>query len=231
MNNKNYHITIKKLAKDEQPREKIVNKGISSLSNTELIAILLRTGNTALNAIELAKIILNNAENNLNKLARFNFNDFTKFEGMGITKAATIMCAFELGRRRHLDNEERIRISCSSDVYNLFKQNMLDISHEEFWILTLSRSNSVIRKTQISKGGFSSTAVDPKVVFKNALDQKASSIICIHNHPSGNINPSKEDIELTNKLKEGAKLLDIAILDHLIFADKGYFSFLDSQMI
>ena len=224
--------SIKSWSPEDRPREKLILKGKSALSDAELIAILLGSGTQAMSAVELAKKILQPADNNLHELARFTVRDLTRIKGIGQAKALTIVAALELGRRRKdLDAKEKERITGSRDAYNLLKSDLMDITHEEFWILLLNRANRVMRKLQVSQGGVSGTVADPKIIFKHALDELASAIILAHNHPSGNLNASQADLDLTKKLKEAGKLLDIQVLDHLIVAGQKYFSFADEGLM
>lgn len=225
-------LNIKSWSPEDRPREKLILKGKSALSDAELIAILLGSGTQAMTAVELAKKILQPADNNLHELARFTVRDLTRIKGIGQAKALTIVAALELGRRRKdLDAREREKVTGSRDAYNLLKSDLMDIAHEEFWILLLNRANRVIKKLQVSQGGVSGTVADPKIIFKHALDELASAIILAHNHPSGNLTASQADLDLTKKLKEAGKLLDIQVLDHLIVAGQKYFSFADEGLM
>lgn len=225
-------LNIKRWAAEDRPREKLVMKGKSSLSDAELIAILLGTGTAALSAVDLAKNILQFVNNDLNELARLTVKDLTKIKGIGEAKAITIISALELGRRRK-DSlvEERPKVTGSADIFEVIKADLLDMPHEVFWIVLLNRANRVIKKQQISQGGVAGTVADPKIIFKIAVEELASGLILAHNHPSGNLNPSQADIDLTKKLKESGKLLDIQVLDHLIVAGKKYFSFADEGLM
>jgi DNA repair protein RadC len=219
-------------AEEDRPREKLLLKGKSALSDAELIAILLGMGTVDLSAVDVAKIVLSAAGNNLNELARLSVNDLTRLKGIGPAKAITIVAALELGRRRkETEILRRRRITSASDAYDEIKPYLLDKPHEEFWILLLNRANEVIRPVQISSGGVAGTVADPKLIFKHALEQLASSVILFHNHPSGNLTPSQADKDLTRKLKEAGRMLDLPILDHLIFTDKSYFSFADEGLL
>jgi DNA repair protein RadC len=219
-------------AEEDRPREKLLLKGKSALSDAELIAILIGSGTRSLSAVDVAKIILTRAENDLNQLAKFSVKDLQKIKGIGEAKAISIVSALELGRRRKdVDFVQKARITCSNDIYQLMKPELMDLPKEEFWILLLNRANSLIKKEQISSGGVSGTVADPKIIFKAALDQYASSVVLVHNHPSGNLKPSQADINLTNKMKEAGKLLEIPILDHIIFGDQGYMSFADEGLL
>lgn len=215
-------------AEEDRPREKLMLKGKTALSDAELIAILLGSGTRDLSAVDLAKMILQNANNNLHELAKFSLNDLMKFKGIGEAKAITIAAALEIGRRRkEAEVVKKTKITSSNDAYQAIRPFLLDLQHEQFWVLLLSRSNELIKPYQISMGGVAGTIADPKLIFKAALEHLASGIILVHNHPSGNRNPSEADKILTKKVKDGGKLLEIAVLDHLIFTDTNYFSFAD----
>lgn len=225
-------ITIKNWSPEDRPREKLLIKGTASLSDAELIAILLGTGTTTISAVDLAKNLLQNSGNNLNELARLSVKDLMRIKGIGEAKAITIIAALELGRRRkNMMPEEKPKITSSLEVFELLKPDLMDISHEEFWVLLLNRANRVIKKQLISQGGVAGTVADPKIIFKMALEELASGIILAHNHPSGNLTPSQADIELTKKLKEAGKLLEVQVLDHVIIANQKYFSFADEGLV
>jgi len=225
-------LSIKSWSPEDRPREKLILKGRSSLSDAELIAILLGTGTPTVGVLDLAKRILAQADNNLHKLASLTVKDLVKIKGIGEAKAISIVAALELGRRRkNIEDDNKPKIGSSSDAFELMKGELLDIQHEEFWIILVNRANRVLRKQMISLGGVSGTVADPKIIFKLALDELATGIILAHNHPSGNLEASLADIHLTQKLKEGARLLDIQILDHLIIAGQRYFSFADQGML
>jgi DNA repair protein RadC len=219
-------------AEEDRPREKLLLKGKAALSDAELIAILIGCGTTDLSAVDLAKLILHNVNNNLNELAGLSVTDLIKFKGIGEAKAITIVSALELGRRRK-DSEpvKRPKITSSGDAYEVLKPELLDQRQEEFWILLLNRANFAIRKIRISTGGISGTIADPKLIFKHAMDNLASGIILAHNHPSGHLNPSEADMKLTKKLREAGNLIDIPILDHIIVGSTGYLSFADEGML
>lgn len=232
MNKKSDFLNIKDWAVEDRPREKLALKGKATLSDAELIAILLGTGTAKLSAVDLGKNILQTVNNDLNELARLSVKDLMKIKGIGEAKAITIISALELGRRRKdLQVEERPRIMGSADAYEILKANLLDIPHEAFWIVLLNRANRVIKKHQVSQGGVAGTVADPKIIFKVAVEELASGIILAHNHPSGNLTASQADIDLTKKLKESGKLLDIQVLDHIIVGDKSYFSFADEGLL
>jgi len=225
-------LKIKSWSPEDRPREKLLIKGTPVLSDAELVAILLGTGTTTVSAVELAKRVLQTVDNNLHELARLSVKDLMKVRGIGEAKAVTIIAALELGRRRRdSDTEEKPRITGSRDVFDILKAHLLDIHHEEFWVLLLNRANRVIKKHQISQGGVAGTVADPKIIFKVALAELASGIILAHNHPSGNLTASQSDIELTKKLKEAGKLLEIQVLDHLIVGGQKYFSFADEGIL
>ena len=225
-------LSIKNWQNDDRPREKLLLKGKQALSNAELIAILIGSGNTKESAVELAQRIMQSVDNNLINLSRLRINDLMKFKGIGEAKAITIVGAMELGRRRREEEvKEKKKISSSKDVFEVFQPNLADSPFEEFWILLVNRANKIIGKYQISQGGVSGTIADPKRIFHLALENLASGIILCHNHPSGNIQPSQPDIKLTKKIKEGSLLLEINLLDHIIIGDENYYSFADNGMM
>ena len=225
-------ISIKDWAEDDQPREKLVKKGASILSDAELIAILIRVGTKGETAVDLAKRILASVDNDLNELAKRGAKELMKFDGIKLAKAVTIVAALELGRRRQTtDIKQRPKIQSSSDAYHTIAPILMDLPHEEFWILLLNRANLVLDRIQLSQGGTSGTVVDAKMVFRAALEGQASGIILVHNHPSGSLRPSQHDIDLTKKLRDAGKTLDISVLDHLIIANRGYYSFADEGMM
>ncbi len=219
-------------SEEDRPREKLMSKGKAALSDAELLAILLGSGVGKLSAVDLGKDIMNRAGNNLNQLARFGIKELTRVKGIGPAKAITIMAAMELGRRRKEQAPaEKPRITCSADAYEIIRPHLMDLQHEEFWIILLNRANMVLNTRCISKGGVSGTVADPKLIFKEALDHTASAVILSHNHPSGNRRPSDADIRLTKKVKEAGKLLDMPVLDHIIYTDNSYYSFADEGMM
>jgi DNA repair protein RadC len=220
--------TIKEWAEEDQPREKFFKNGRGSLSDTELIAILIRSGSATENAIEVARTILQSVQYDLNLLAKKTIKDLTKIKGVGEVKAISILAALELGGRREAtESRNKAIINSSASAYAILKNKVEDLAHEEFWIITLDRAHKFINEYKISEGGVSATVVDPKKIFKKALEDQASGLLLCHNHPSGNIQPSPQDIALTQKLKEGAQMLDILVLDHIIVGDKKYYSFAD----
>lgn len=223
---------IKAWAEEDRPREKFMKLGRQNLTDTELVAILIRSGTEKKSAIDLSKEILAAAENNLNVLARMEIHRLTEFLGIGPAKAITLAAALELGRRRKLaEIVKKVQVKSSQDAFQMLEPVLADLNHEEFWILLLNRNNRIIKKVKISSGGVSGTVVDHRIIFKNAIEALASSIILCHNHPSGNLKPSSEDINITNTIKKAGELLDIKVLDHLIISDEGYFSFADESYL
>ncbi len=210
-----------------------MTKGYHALSDAELIAILLGSGTRSESAVEVAKRLLDQAGNNLNKLGKFTLKRLSEPKGIGQAKAVTVAAALELSRRRKRDDahETPTRISESKQVHDYIYPYFADLTHEQFYTVLLDRSNKVIGSENISKGGVSGTVVDPKIVFKQAVDNLASSVIVCHNHPSGNKRPSEEDKRLTRRLQEGASYLDLRVLDHLIITDDGYLSFADEGLM
>lgn len=226
------HLRIPQWAEDDRPREKLMLKGRSTLSDAELLAILLGTGTRATSAVDLAMQILQTADHNLHNLARMTVKDLTQIKGVGIAKAICIVSALELGRRRkEIPPSGKARITSSADAVEVIRADLLDLNHEEFWIIILNRANFVLRKIQISRGGISGTVADPKLIFRHALEQSGSSIILVHNHPSGNLQPSQADITLTKNLREAGKFMEIPVLDHIIVSDNRYFSFADEGIM
>lgn len=225
-------LPIKNWSPDDRPREKLLLKGTSVLSDAELLAILIGTGSGKSSALDLSKRILDCVEHQLPELAKLKPKDLTRIKGIGPAKAITIVAAMELGRRRkESEPVEKPKVGSSREAYDLLCGDMMDLPHEEFWVLLLNRANRLIRKHRISEGGVSGTVADPKVIFKSALDHLASGIIVAHNHPSGNRTASQSDIDLTRKLKEAGKFLEIQLLDHLIVCGPKYFSFADEGML
>lgn len=234
MSKKSYNSTrkIRSWFEEDRPREKLLLKGRAALSDAELIAILIGSGTVDLSAVDVGKQIMNSVGNNINELAKLSVTDLTKIRGIGEAKAITIVAALELGRRRNdITKTRKRKITAPADVYEEMKQYLLDKAHEEFWIMLLNRANDVTRSIQVSVGGVSGTVADIKMIFKLAIDHLASSIILVHNHPSGQLKPSHADRQLTIQVKEAGRILDIPVLDHMIFTDEGYYSFLDSGEI
>ena len=232
MDNKKVSFTIKNWSLDDRPREKLLQKGRSSLSDAELLAILIGSGNTNESAVALCKRIFNTANNNLTTLNKFSIQELTAFKGIGEAKAITIIAALELGRRQRSEAAlDHSKITSSRSVFELMQPLLGGLSHEEFWIIYLNNSNKVIVKNQESKGGITGTLVDVRLVLKRALETGATGLILVHNHPSGTLKPSEADKAVTNKLKIGAQSLDIKVLDHVIITEKAYFSFADQGLL
>ncbi|MFA5573645.1 MAG: DNA repair protein RadC [Brumimicrobium sp.] len=229
-----YNITtsIKTWAEDDRPREKLQIKGKHALSDAELLAIVIGSGTRRKSAVDIAKEILQSNGNNLYELGKMTRSELMSFSGIGEAKATGILAVLELGRRRAATNRPvRKRISKSSDCFEILKPLFQDLDHEEFRIVGLTKDNRIIGTKLISKGGRSSTVVDGKLIFKELLDMKASGCILAHNHPSGNLKPSEPDIRLTNKLTKFGVLIDMPVLDHIIVADNGYYSFADNGIL
>ncbi|MBT8238270.1 MAG: DNA repair protein RadC [Croceitalea sp.] len=225
--------SIKNWADDDKPREKLLSKGRSVLSDAELIAILIGSGSKKESAVALSKRILGSVNNNLTDLGKLSVKQLMQFKGIGEAKAVTIAAALEMGRRRRKDDEsEKItKINASSDVFELLQPILGDLPHEEFWILYLNNSNKVLHKEQLSKGSITGTLVDVRLVLKKALEYAAVGLVLAHNHPSGTLKPSNADKQITEKLKNAASALDIRVLDHLIITQRKYFSFADEQLL
>ena len=224
--------TIKSWSEHDKPREKLLNKGSLSLSDAELIAILIGSGNREVNAVELSKMILASVNNNLRELGKLSVHQLMQFNGIGEAKAVSIITALELGkRRRNEDTKEAFKITSSKDVFELMQPVIGELNHEEFWVLFLNNSNKILYKMQLSKGGITGTLVDVRLVFKKALDILATSIVLCHNHPSGTLKPSNADKAITQKLLKAGSNLDIKVLDHLIITEKAYFSFADENQL
>lgn len=219
-------------AVEDRPREKVMANGVQYLSDSELLAILLGSGTKNITAVELARLILKGAGNSLQQLGRQSISDLVRIKGVGPAKAITILAAMELGRRRTaIQHPEKIPVKSSETVFRIFHPLMGDLEHEEFWLLMLNRANKVLGRYKVSQGGLSGTVIDTRIILKKALDNLASSIIVCHNHPSGNKQPSDADLKITEKLKKAAEMLEIKLLDHVIIADKSYFSFADEGLI
>jgi len=231
MEQQNKPLTIKEWALDDRPREKMVSKGVSALSDVELMAILIGTGTTNETAVGLSQRILTKVGNNLNELGKLGLKELTDIKGIGKAKAVKIMAALELGRRRKSTEVlHKKQITSSMDVI-LFQPMLADLPHEEFWILLLNRTNRIIEKVKISEGGFIATVVDIRKLMKIALEHNALGIILCHNHPSGNHNPSDDDVNITQKVKAAATTFDIKLLDHIIVTGNQCFSMADNHMI
>jgi len=219
--------SIKYWSEDDRPREKLKLKGKHSLSDAELIAILLGSGLRGISAVDLARQLLQRQEGQLDKLGSLSLEHFTTLKGIGEAKAISLIAALELGVRRKAARITEEKIQSSQQVYERMCPLVEDLPHEEFWVLALNRANKVLWQKQVSKGGITGTVADPRIIFKLALEASACSIILCHNHPSGNLKPSQADLQLTNRMKEAGQLLEIPVLDHLIISTEGYYSFAD----
>lgn len=232
MQNQPTSFSIKNWSDNDKPREKLVQKGKSVLSDAELIAILIGSGSRNESAVELSKRILGSVNNNLNDLGKLSINQLMQFKGIGEAKAVTIAAALEMGRRRRGEEAKKIeKIGSSKDVFNLLQPVLGELPHEEFWIVYLNNSNKVIHKAQLSKGGITGTLVDVRLVLKQALEIGAIGLILAHNHPSGGLKPSAADKQITEKLKNAAAALDMKVLDHIIITQREYFSFADDNLL
>lgn len=226
-------MNIKEWAEDDRPREKMLAKGIDALSDAELIAILIGSGDRNKTAVELSKEILHRHDNDLNRLGKVSVKELTNaHRGIGAAKAIAILAALELGKRRSGSEAAKLfSVTSSRDVYRYFHPLLGDLKHEEFWVAYLNQSNRIVLRSKISKGGVSETAVDIRIILKNAIEHLASGLILCHNHPSGNNRPSNADDLFTKKIKEAARLMDIRVLDHLIVCDDCYYSYADEGKI
>jgi DNA repair protein RadC len=232
MHEKPTSFSIKNWSQDDQPREKLLHKGKEALSDAELVAILIGSGNKQESAVDLSKRILSSADNNLSALGKLSLKQLMTFKGIGEAKAITILAALELGRRRRGEDAlEKQKITSSRSVFEFMQPVIGELQHEEFWIIYLNNSNKVIKKSQLSKGGITGTLVDVRLVLKSALEVGATGLILAHNHPSGTLKPSSADQKLTDKLKIASESLDIKVLDHIIVTEKAYFSFADENML
>tara|TARA_R110001583_G_scaffold47774_1_gene149618 strand:+ start:344 stop:1042 length:699 start_codon:yes stop_codon:yes gene_type:complete len=232
MSYENKSFSIKSWAEDDRPREKLLLKGKSALSDAELIAILIGSGNRSESAVDLAKRILASIDNNINRLGKMDVSDLQKFKGIGAAKAISIITAIELGRRRRLEEALVLpKITSSSAVFNIMQPIIGELPHEEFWIVFLNNSNKILYKERASKGGITGTLVDVRLVFKKAIELFSTAIILCHNHPSGKLQPSTADKSITAKLKLAGETLDIKVLDHLIITENAYFSFADESLL
>ena len=223
---------LKTWSVEDRPREKVLANGVQYLSDSEILAILLGSGTRNMTVVELAKQVLAKSGNSLHELGRQNISDLVAIKGIGPAKAITLLAAMELGRRRDATQQtERIPVKSSETVFKIFHPILGDLDHEEFWLLMLNRANRVLGRFKVSQGGLSGTVIDTRIILKKALDNLASSIVVCHNHPSGNNQPSDADVKITEKLKKAAEMLEIKLLDHVIIADKSYFSFADEGLI
>lgn len=226
------NLTIKCWAEDDRPREKMILKGRTALSDAELLAIILGSGSRQQTAVELAQELLISSENDLSRFSKLSLNDLQKFKGVGEAKAVSVLAALELGRRRKdTDAAKRTKLTSSQQVHQHMRSYLQDLQHEEFYVLLLNRANEILQTRQISVGGMSGTVADGKVIFRNAIESGAHAMILVHNHPSGQLDPSEADRKLTKKMVEFGKYIDLPVLDHVIFTDNGYFSFADNGMI
>lgn len=224
-------LTLKQLAEADRPREKMMQKGAEALSDAELLAILIGSGNTEESAVTLMQRILSAAGNNLNQLGKWEIRDFAAFKGMGPAKSLAIMAALELGKRRKWQRSERTTIHSSADIYDIFHPLLCDLPTEEFWILLLNQASKVIDKIRISRGGIDQTSADVRTILREALLARATQLVLIHNHPSGNTRPSTDDRRLTEMVQQAARTMNIRLTDHLIVTDGSYYSFHDEGVI
>ncbi|MBS1581981.1 MAG: DNA repair protein RadC [Bacteroidetes bacterium] len=225
-------LSIRDWAQEDRPRERLLTQGPKALSDAELVAILIRSGTPQDTALELAQLILHQAGNDLNRLGRVSAAELMKLRGMGEAKALSIVAALELGmRRRDSGVEARPRISTSTHVHELMRPVLADLHHEEFWLVLLDRGMRLLGKHRVSQGGMHGTVADPKLIFREALERRASCLVLCHNHPSGQLRPSEEDRQLTHKLAAGGRLLDILVQDHVIITNAGYYSFADNGQL
>ncbi len=225
-------MSIKFLAEDDRPREKFLLKGKNALSDAELLAIIMGSGNRDESAVELARRILNSVDNSWNNLSLLSIPELIKFKGVGEAKAISIATALEIGRRKaSQDVPERVQISSSKDAYHILSPFLADLRTEEFWALFLNQNNRILSKSQLSSGGINQSIVDVRILFKTALEHCATGIIIAHNHPSGNLKPSAEDLKITKQIAEGSKLLNIQLLDHLIITQSSYLSLADEDLL
>jgi len=223
---------IKKWADDDKPREKLLTNGLAVLSNSELLSILINAGNRDKSALDLARDILNLVEDNLSELGKLSVHDLQKVKGIGETKATIIAAALELGRRRELSTPlDRVCVRRSSEIANYLKVLLKDYNYEVFAVIFLNRANKIKHFEIMSRGGITGTVADPRLILKKALEKDATSIVLSHNHPSGNLMPSRADEEITRKIKQAASYFDINVIDHIIVSEEGYYSFADEGVI
>ncbi len=230
--NQTTNLSIKSLSADDRPREKLLAKGKNSLTDAELLAIIIGSGNRNESAVVLCQRILQSYQHKLQHLSKASVEEFMQFKGIGEAKAISLIAAIELGRRRRLEDAlELEKIGSSQDVFEVMQPIIGELDYEEFWVLMLNNSNKIIYKHHLSKGGITGTMVDTRLLFKKAIAQNTTSIILAHNHPSGTLKPSQSDKAITDKIKQAGKILDIKLLDHLIITEKSYFSFADEALI
>ncbi len=226
------YTSIKNWAEEDRPREKLLQKGSSSLTDSELLAIIIGSGTKTESAIDLSKKILASAENNLNNLSKFSIEEFTSIKGIGTAKAISLIAVFELGRRRNLAEAKQIEsVRSSREIYNIMHPRIGDLKHEEFWVLYVNNKNAIIGEKRISSGGTTYTVVDTKIIARNAISLLATGVILCHNHPSENCSPSREDKNITSQIQEAMKLIDCRLLDHVIISGKSYYSFCDEGLL
>lgn len=225
-------MSIKSLAEDDRPREKFLLKGKSAVSDSELLAIIMGSGNREESAVELARRILNSVENNWHRLSQLSIKDLTKFKGVGEAKAISIATALEIGNRKSQQEVlKREQIASSKDIFEVLQPHLSDLSTEEFWAIFLNHQNKILYKTCLFRGGIAGSVADVRVIFKTALEHFSTRIIVAHNHPAGSLSPSRQDIDITNKIKESGKLLEIELLDHVIIAQNKYYSFKEEGIL
>lgn len=231
-NYENKRLTIKQWSIQDRPREKYAKNGAVALTDAELIAILLRTGNASDSAVELAKKVLAFSGNSLNTLSGKSLQELSQMKGIGQAKAVSLMTAFEIGKRIQAEKvEQRLQILSSTDVVNLMQDKIAHLEHEEFWAIYLNHANRILNVCQISKGGIASTGVDTRIVLQQAVVNKATQIVLCHNHPSGNVKPSQQDIQVTKRLHKAADIMDLVLVDHIIIHKQQYFSFVEEGLL
>lgn len=224
--------SIKYWSEDDRPREKLMNKGRQSLSNAELLGILIGSGLKGQSAVDVGKVLLQKVDNDLHKLSKLTIEEICEVKGLGPARAVTMIAALELGRRRKSQEVAvQPKINSSKLAYDYLSSVFMDLDHEEFWIVYLSNANRIIQKKRLSTGGLTGTVVDIRLLFNEALQKKAAAIIVAHNHPSGQKKPSDNDIVLTKRIKEAGELLNIRLVDHLIYVEGSYYSFADEGML
>lgn len=227
-----HKLSINQWAPEDRPREKMMEKGAGALSDAELLAILIGSGNTDESAVELMRRMLLSCDNNLNSLAKWEVSDYSQFKGMGPAKSVTLMAALELGKRRKLQSvKERPRITCSEDIYAIFQPVMCDLEREEFWVLLLNKAAKVIDKVRISTGGIDGTYADVRTILREAILQRATQIAVVHNHPSGNNRPSQPDKTLTEYIRKAGDTMNIHLIDHVIVCEDKFYSFADEGLL
>lgn len=228
----NQKLTIPRWDISDRPREKYIAKGKNALSDAELIAILFRSGTAQESALDLSRRLLSICDNSLNKLAYLTIEELVKIKGIGHAKAVSLHAAFELGRRRRSETiENRKKIKCTEDILELMQHQLADLKHEEFWVIFVNQSSTIIKMENISKGGITSTAVDVRLIMKTALECFATGLILCHNHPSGEVDPSQADIHLTQRIKSAGELLNILLIDHVVMSNENYYSFFSEGIL